>query len=139
MQLSNNKITFVTDVRVRYADTDKMGYVYNGTYLTYFEVGRCELMRHFGLPYSEFERQGYFLPLVEAYASYKNPAYYDDLLGVETTLDFKNINSTMRFDYRILKDVLIIAEGYTIHSFVKVGIKRPVKPPIFFIEKLNKI
>ena len=53
-----------TQIRVRYADTDKMGFVYNGTYLTYFEVGRTELMRYFDLPYKEFERNGYYLHLL---------------------------------------------------------------------------
>ncbi|PIS44167.1 MAG: acyl-CoA thioesterase, partial [Ignavibacteria bacterium CG08_land_8_20_14_0_20_37_9] len=74
----------ISTIRVRYADTDKMQFVYNGKYLEYFEVGRTELLRSLGLPYSEVEEQGYQLPVVEASVKYKSPAHYDDLLEIET-------------------------------------------------------
>ena len=59
-------LTNTTEIRVRYADTDKMQFVYNGKYLEYFEVGRTELLRAAGLAYSEVEKNGYQLPLIEA-------------------------------------------------------------------------
>ena len=75
-----------TKVRVRYADTDKMQFVYNGKYLEYFEVGRTELLRSSGLPYSIIENQGYQLPLIKAELNFKKPAYYDDILNITATL-----------------------------------------------------
>ncbi|MBK7981513.1 MAG: acyl-CoA thioesterase [Ignavibacteriae bacterium] len=73
-------LSHTTSIRVRYADTDKMQFVYNGKYLEYFEVGRTELLRSCGLAYSELEKIGYQLPLIEAGLKYKMPAYYDDVL-----------------------------------------------------------
>src|SRR4030066_1466594 len=75
-------LDFATEIRVRYADTDQMQFVYNGKYLEYFEVGRTEMMRSIGLPYRTLEMHGYMLPLLEANVRYKNPSYYDDLLLV---------------------------------------------------------
>ena len=83
------KFEHTTNIRVRYADTDKMGIVYNAEYLVYFEVGRAELMRHYGLPYTKFEEDGYLLPLVESYVQYFSPAHYDDLLQVNAILKFE--------------------------------------------------
>jgi acyl-CoA thioester hydrolase len=76
-----------TEIRVRYADTDQMQIVYNGKYLEYFEVGRAEMMRAIGLPYSTVEKKGYQLPLLEAKVKYLNPAFYDDLLEVEAYVE----------------------------------------------------
>ena len=69
-----------TEYRVPYADTDQMGVVYYANYLEYFERGRTEMLRSAGLPYSELERRGVFLPVSEAYCKYHAPARYDDLL-----------------------------------------------------------
>ena len=74
----------------------KMGFVYNGVYLTYFEVGRTELMRAFALPYTEFEKNGYFLPLIESNVKYIAPAFYDDLLDIVAFLKTE-YKPTVRF------------------------------------------
>lgn len=139
MKLIDKIISHTTNVRVRYAETDKMGYVYNGNYLAYFEVGRCELMRHYGLPYTLLEAKGYLLPLVESHVSYKIPAVYDDFLDIKATLDFTKITSTIKFDYEISNQGMLVATGHTIHSFLKEDIRRPVKPPLFFVEMLNSL
>jgi len=139
VKLKQKIISFVTTARVRYADTDKMGYVYNGMFLTFFEVGRSELMRHYGLPYLEFEKMGFYLPLVEAHLNYKNPAFYDDLLEIKASLDYQKIYSTLRFDYIITVNDKIIAEGWTVHSFIRQDSRKPVRPPMFFLEQLNEI
>ena len=76
-------IKHMTQIRVRYADTDQMKVVYHGKYLEYFEVGRAALIRSLGLPYSELETRGIHLPVIEAFAKYRKPARYDDLLSVE--------------------------------------------------------
>src|SRR6201987_2314265 len=71
-------------VRVRYAETDKMGVVYYANYLVWFEVGRTELLRGAGWTYREMEVEGFSLPVVEAQCAYRQPARYDDELDVRT-------------------------------------------------------
>ncbi|MDD3557067.1 MAG: thioesterase family protein [Melioribacteraceae bacterium] len=127
-----------TKIRVRYADTDKMQFVYNGKYLEYFEVGRTELLRGYGSAYSEVEKMGYQLPLIEAGVRYKNPAHYDDLLKV--TAIVKDIFSArLRIDYVIEREETndLIAEGFTEHIFIREESKKPVRPPKFYIETLK--
>jgi acyl-CoA thioester hydrolase len=128
-----------TQIRVRYADTDKMGVVYNGNYLTFFEVGRTELMRSFGLPYTEFEKVGYMLPLVESHANYKQSAFYDDILDVKATIDLTELRATLRFDYEITVGDKLIAIGWTVHTFIKTDELKPVKPPKIFVDFINKL
>ena len=70
------------EIRVRYADTDQMKVVYHGKYLEYFEVGRAALIRSLGLPYSELETRGILLPVIEAFAEFRKPALYDDMLSI---------------------------------------------------------
>jgi len=128
-----------TALRVRYADTDKMQFVYNGKYLEYFEVGRTELLRHVGLPYSEIETAGYQLPLREAGLKFMQPAVYDDLLNVEAILE-KLYSAQVLINYRITRNGTddLIAEGFTSHMFIHQDSKKPTKPPKIYLEKLAK-
>lgn len=126
--------------RVRYADTDKMQYMYNGEYLKLFEIGRTELLRHIGLPYPDLEKLGYMLPVIEARVFYNLPAYYDDELTIETTItvEYKPI---LQLYYRILRSDELIASGYTIHSFIDEKTRKSVRPPrVFFtaVESFSK-
>lgn len=132
-------INNVTHIRVRYADTDKMGIVYNGNYFTFFEVGRTELMRAHGLPYVTFENEGYLLPLIEAHANYKASAFYDDVLEINSSINLDQIGATVVFNYVINCGDRFIADGYTKHSFVKSDTMKPVRPPAFFKEFINKL
>lgn len=129
----------VCEVRVRYADTDKMKIVYNGKYPEYFEVGRCELLRSIGLPYKNIEEIGYQLPVIELYVKYLKPAYYDDLLAIEARME-QMPGSILKIAYEIRRDENgdICAVGYTTHAFVKQDTLKAVKPPEFFIEKIRK-
>ncbi len=106
-----------TLVRVRYAETDKMGVVYHANYLIWFEIGRTEYCRSRGLSYREMEESGdAFLVVAESYCRYKAPAFYDDELIVRTHLTELRRRS-MRFGYEILRasDNTIVAEGETGH------------------------
>ena len=78
--------THKTNIRVRYSETDQMKYVYYGVYAQYFEVGRVELLRSLGISYKELENKGFALPVVNYNIDYKQPAFYDDELTIETTL-----------------------------------------------------
>jgi len=132
-------MTFKTEIRVRYADTDQMQFVYNGKYLEYFEVGRTELIRSSGLSYSKIESEGYQLPLIEAHIKYISAAFYDDILVIETSL--KEIPKfKMKLEYKIFRkeNNELVTEGYTEHIFVKKDTKKPVRPPKFFVDAINK-
>jgi len=112
-----------TTVRVLYGDTDAGGVVYNANYLRYFEIGRTELMREEVCSYSQIEKLGFLLPVTECWARYKSPAFYDDLLIVETTIaEVSKIKC--KFSYRIVrqeKDVerpKLLVKGYTVHAAI---------------------
>jgi len=74
-----------TEIRVRYAETDRMGYLHHAHYAVYFEQGRTDLLRTLGLSYRDIEDQGYFLVVVKLECRYRRPARYDDLLRLRTT------------------------------------------------------
>ncbi len=97
-------------VRVRYAETDRMGLLHHANYLVYFEQGRTELLRSLGLTYRDLEDQGYLLVLTKLEVRYRRPARYDDLLTVRTTAERV---TAVRIDHRyeVLRDGLLLAEG----------------------------
>lgn len=78
--------TATTQIRVRYAETDQMGFVYYGNYAQYFEVGRAESIRHLGYTYKDMEEEGVIMPVTELQIRYLRPARYDDLITVKTTI-----------------------------------------------------
>ena len=131
-------LTHSAFARVRYADTDRMGYLYNGNYLAFFEVGRTEIMRVKGLKYLDLEDAGYLLPLRDAYAKYLSPAYYDDVLEIRTHLNYTG-GAILKFEYEILRDDIKIAEGFTTHMFVTRDSRKTVKPPKIFLDSLSSI
>jgi acyl-CoA thioester hydrolase len=106
-------------LRVRYAETDKMGVVYYANYFVWFEVGRCDLLRTFGSSYRDIENAGISLPVIEAHCEYRQPAHYDDEVAVRTRA---NVRSPVRlaFDYQISRpaDGALIAEGRTVHAAI---------------------
>lgn len=127
-----------TLIRVRYADTDKMQFVYNGKYFEYFEVGRTELLRSIGLPYKKIETMGFQLPVLESFIKYKNAGKYDDLLEVQAIV--KELpHPKIHIDYVIKRNETeeIIAEGYTEHIFIKEDTKKAVRPPQFYIDAIT--
>ena len=127
-----------TEIRVRYADTDQMHFVYNGKYFEYFEVGRTEMLRENGLPYERIEKDGYQLPVIETGAKYIRPAFYDDLLIIESIVKTNPI-FRIHIDYKILRlnSNEFLAEGFTEHVFISVMTKKVVRPPKFFSEKME--
>ena len=78
--------TSTTQIRVRYGETDQMGYLYYGNYALYYEVGRAEAIRQLGFTYRELEEMGIMMPVVELHSHYYRPALYDDLVTVKTSL-----------------------------------------------------
>ena len=132
-------ITCETEIRVRYADTDQMHFVYNGKYLEYFEVGRTEMLREIGLPYDTIEKEGFLLPVLEANVKYKLPAHYDDILIIKSFLK-KFPDLKVHIDYEIVRKGSddLIAEGFTVHAFMSKKSKKVTRPPEFFIKAIKK-
>ncbi len=126
---------FKAKIRVRYADTDQMGFVYNGKYFEYFEVARTEFLRARGLAYSDLEKAGYMLPVVEANVKYKKPIYYDDVIEIETFVDNEQL-PVVHIEYVIRREGedLVLAEGFTRHLFISSDKKRPVRPPQIYLD-----
>ena len=78
--------TSETQVRIRYSETDKMGYTYYGNYAQYYEIGRTELIRKFGITYKSLEDEGIMLPVLSLNIKYIKPSFYDDLLTIKTSI-----------------------------------------------------
>jgi acyl-CoA thioester hydrolase len=107
-------------IRVRYAETDGMGVVYYGNYLTWFEVGRADLLRQLGESYRKIEEtEKIHLPVIEAHCRYHKPARYDDLVDIVTRLS-RPSRAQVRFDYELSRaeDGALLASGTTLHVAV---------------------
>ena len=116
-------------LRVRYGDTDRMGFAYYANYLRWFEIGRSELFRSLGRTYREVEESGIQLPVVEAYCRYLKSALYDDRIAIETGIaELKR--ASVRFEYRVVRedDGVLLAIGHTEHCFLGPA-GRPVRAP----------
>ncbi len=126
-----------TKYRVRYADTDQMGYVYYGNYARLYEIGRVEALRSLGFSYKEMEDSGVMMPVYENHSKYIAPALYDELLTIRTTV--KTIPSArVVFHYEILNSAdKIVHTGETTLVFVKMENNRLTTAPKDLLEKLN--
>ena len=125
---------FDCSYRVPYADTDQMGVVYYGNYLTLFERARNELMRAQGYTYKRCEEEGGMLPVIHAQVDYRRPAKYDDLLEITASLkSVKGVRLEIACEVRRKGEDAILVEGFTRHCFVSTKTFRPVMPPEHFI------
>jgi acyl-CoA thioester hydrolase len=127
-----------TAIRVRYGETDRMGYLYYGHYPEYFEVARTDMIRSLGLSYKEMEDKGIILPVRNLTIDYKIPALYDELLQVKACLmDFPEVK--LNIDYEIINmQQELICKGNTVLVFVDAGSRRLRRAPDFFLEAVRK-
>jgi acyl-CoA thioester hydrolase len=109
-------------VRVRYAETDKMGVVYYANYFVWFEVARADLLRSLGWTYREMEQAGISLPVIEAQCEYRRPAKYDDEIEIRTKGRMLS-PVRMEFTYEVVRreDQAIAAAGRTVHATLDSG------------------
>lgn len=112
-----------------------MGVVYYGNYLAYFEDGRVAYLQRKGIPYSEMEAAGVYMPVAEAYCKYLTPARFEDELTVETSIAAAG-RAKVRFDYVVRRGDEVLAEGYTVHA-ARGRDGRPVRIPAAWAEKLG--
>ncbi|MFC4210847.1 acyl-CoA thioesterase [Pedobacter lithocola] len=126
-----------TKIRVRYGETDQMGYMYYGNYAQYYEVGRVEMLRSLGMSYSSMEAEGIMMPVLELKCKYIKPAHYDQEITVKTIV---NVLPGVRiyFEYELYneKDELINL-GATTLVFVDMKKGKPTNPPENFMKKIS--
>jgi len=129
--------TSETKIRVRYGETDKMGYVYYGIYPLYYEVGRTELMREFDFPYSKIEEMGIMLPVISLDIKYTKAAIYDDLLTIKTII--KELPSArITFNYEVYNQQNeLLNNGSTTLVFIDEKTRKPRRAPDELIKHLS--
>ena len=119
-----------TSIRVRYGETDQMGYVYYGFYAMYYEVARVEALRQLGVTYKEIEAMGVIMPVLENKSRYLLPGRYDELLRIVTTIREKP-SVRIVFEYEIFNEEnKLIHQGETKLAFVDQKTNRPCRPPV---------
>ena len=125
------------NIRVRYAETDQMGFCYYGNYAQYFEVARAEMLRSLGVSYKMLEDQGILLPVTDFSIKYIKPAYYDQNLTIKTFMRILP-NVRIAFDYETFNELgELLNEARTELVFLKKETMRPSRAPDELIRKLK--
>jgi len=115
------------NIRVRYAETDKMGFVYYGNYATYLEAARVEALRSLGISYQKLEEEQVFLPVVHYSIDYKAPAHYDDVLTIFTTIS-EMPTVKIRFEYEVFRGEHLLCNAETVLVFMNAE-NKPIRCP----------
>lgn len=127
----------VKGIRVRYADTDQMGYVYYGNYARYYEIGRVEALRSLDFHYKKMEDEGIIMPVYENRSRYHRPARYDDLLTIQVSIRSLP-TARVVFDYKILnQEEVLLNTGETTLVFQQRDTGRLCTAPPDLLEKLR--
>ena len=129
--------TSTTTVKVRYAETDKMGVVHHANYPIYLELARIEWLNDIGISYKNMEEEGVMLPVYEMQFSFLSPAYFDDTLTIKTIL--KQLpRARITFDYEITNEVgKLLTKAQTTLVFVDTKTNRPTRCPEYVLDRLK--
>lgn len=123
-----------TTLRVRYGETDQMGFVYYGVYAQYYEVGRVECMRSLGFSYKEMEESGVLMPVINLTINYKKPALYDDEVRIVTMVkEIPGLRITFDYECYNQKNVLLNTGSVTL-VFIDKQKNKPMQPPQWFMD-----
>ncbi len=126
-----------TKLRVRYGETDQMGYAYYGNYAGFYEVGRVEMLRTLGLTYSGMEAYGVMMPVLELHCKYIKPALYDEEITIKVTVaTMPGVRIHFKYELFNENDELINI-GETLLVFVNMETKRPCMAPEYFLDKIK--
>lgn len=127
-----------TTLRVRYGETDQMGFVYYGVYAQYYEVGRVEAMRSLGFSYREMEESGVLMPVINLTINYKKPAKYDDELRIVTSVtEMPGVRITFHYECFNQHNDLLNTGSVTL-VFIDKEKNKPMQPPAWFMEGFMK-
>lgn len=131
--------THTIQFRVRYGETDQMGYVYYGNYAQYFEMGRVEWLRNLGTSYKRMEESGIMLPVLNLNINYLKPAKYDDLLTLKTTL-LKKPSVRIEFNFELYNEENeLLNTSYCSLVFIDMKRNKPTRAPEYLLEKINPL
>lgn len=123
-------------IRVRYVETDAMGIVHHSNYIAWLELARVEMMDNLGLPYTEIEKQGALMPVLEVHIKYLSPAYFDNRLIVKVTVNQRPV-VRLKVEYQIFREKTLLATAETLHAFINREGK-PIRPPSSFLECMEE-
>lgn len=125
-----------TNIRVRYGETDQMGYVYYGNYAQFFEVGRVEWLRALGVSYKSLEESGIMLPVINLNINYMKPAKYDDLLTITTIMTKKPLVK-IEFDFEVHNEKNeLLTTGFTSLVFMDMKKNKPIRAPKHLLDQI---
>lgn len=128
----------ITQIRVRYGETDQMGYLYYGYYALYYEVGRAEAIRQLGFTYKQLEEMGVMMPVVDLHAQYFRPALYDDLITVKTILKEMPEGPKIKFHSELYNEQeQLLNKGVTTLVFYNPVLKQKVPMPDDLVLRLT--
>ena len=123
-------------IRVRYGETDQMGYVYYGNYALYYEVGRVEALRNVGIDYKKIEEKGTMLPVLSLNIKYIRPAVYDDLLTIKSQI-LKKPSTRIQFQHEVYNSIGTLLNKAEVELvFVDIETKKPCQAPDYIMEAL---
>ena len=124
-------------IRVRYAETDQMGYVYYGNYASYYEIARVEALRNLGISYADIEKMGVIMPVLSLRIQYHAPALYDEVLAIQTIIPQKP-QARICFVYKVYNSRKALINSAETHlAFLKKSTRKPMKPPQDIVDKLE--
>ena len=124
-------------LRVRYGETDQMGYMYYGNYAEFYEVARVEMLRTLGLTYKGMEEFGVMMPVLELHCKFIKPALYDEEITIKTTME-KMPGVKIHFKYELFNEKQeLINTGETLLVFVNMETKRPCLAPAYFLDQIK--
>ena len=130
--------TSSTQIRVRYAETDQMGFVYHSNYFPYFEAARAESIRKLGWTYADMEKMGVIMPVVDVHCRFLRPARYDDLLTIKTMLKELPVHHKIEFHHEVLNEAdELLAAGKIILYFMEATSMKKTTMPAELMEKLQ--
>lgn len=126
-----------TQIRIRYSETDQMGYCYYGNYAQFFEIGRVETLRSLGISYKELEDRGIMLPVLNYEVKFIKPAFYDDLITIKTIINAIP-KARIDFDYELYNaDRVLLTTAHTTLVFIQKESMKPCPAPAEVVEKLK--
>ncbi|MEC9194962.1 MAG: acyl-CoA thioesterase [Bacteroidota bacterium] len=133
-------INYISEVfRVRYTETDQMGFAHHSNYLNYFEMARIEWLNKIGFSYAALERQGIVMPVVSVQINFKSPAFFDDPLTIKLFVN-EIPKASIKIDYIIINALKKeIANGSTRLAFVNIEINKPVRCPQKLLEIIESL
>lgn len=141
MKLPDKKpiLRYTHRLRSRYGETDKMGYVYYGRYLEYFEEARTEMIRSFGVSYRDLENQGIMLPVAQVELAYKEPIFYDELMDIDVILyDEPTVRLETYYEVYTQDRSKLHSIGRVTLVFIDQKSRRPIRPPADFVNAMMK-